>query len=54
MTDAMTSKLRIRELVENWVLWRDAGDWERFGTVWHDDGWMVAPGSRVRLGASSR
>ena len=20
----------IRELVENWVVWRDAGDWERF------------------------
>ena len=28
----------IRELVENWVVWRDAGDWERFRTVWHDDG----------------
>lgn len=32
----------IRELVENWALWRDAGDWERFATVWHDDGWMTA------------
>jgi hypothetical protein len=32
----------IREVVENWVLWRDAGDWERFATVWHDDGWMTA------------
>jgi hypothetical protein len=32
----------IRALVENWVLWRDAGDWERFATVWHDDGWMTA------------
>ena len=32
----------IRELVENWVMWRDAGDWERFATVWHDDGWMTA------------
>jgi len=28
--------------VENWVLYRDAGDWERFATVWHDDGWMTA------------
>jgi SnoaL-like domain len=34
--------LLIRELVENWVLWRDAGDWERFATVWHDDGFMMA------------
>jgi len=27
---------------ENWVVWRDAGDWERFRTVWHDDGRMMA------------
>jgi SnoaL-like domain len=32
----------IRELLENWVLWRDAGMWERFRTVWHDDGRMMA------------
>ena len=32
----------IRECVENWVVWRDAGDWDRFATVWHDDGWMTA------------
>ncbi|MGW1562643.1 nuclear transport factor 2 family protein [Streptomyces sp. NPDC002144] len=33
---------KIRQLVENWALWRDAGDWERFATVWHMDGWMSA------------
>ncbi|MBV9819691.1 MAG: nuclear transport factor 2 family protein [Solirubrobacterales bacterium] len=32
----------IRALVENWVVWRDAGDWDRFATVWHDDGVMMA------------
>jgi SnoaL-like protein len=32
----------IRECVENWVVWRDAGDWDRFATVWHSDGWMTA------------
>jgi SnoaL-like protein len=32
----------IRDLIENWVLWRDAGDWDRFATVWHDDGFMMA------------
>ncbi len=32
----------IRDLVQNWVVWRDAGDWERFATVWHDDGVMMA------------
>ncbi|HXI36189.1 MAG TPA: nuclear transport factor 2 family protein [Burkholderiales bacterium] len=28
--------------MQNWALWRDAGDWQRFRTVWHDDGWMTA------------
>ena len=32
----------IRDLLENWVIWRDAGHWERFRTVWHDDGRMMA------------
>jgi hypothetical protein len=35
-------RLAIRELIENWVVWRDAGDWERFRTVWFDDGRMMA------------
>jgi hypothetical protein len=33
---------QIRELTENWVLWRDAGDWDRFATLWHPDGRMEA------------
>ena len=37
-----TDEIAIRETVENWVLWRDAGDWERFATVWHPDGEMWA------------
>lgn len=32
----------IRELLENWVVWRDAGDWQRFRSVWHADGVMMA------------
>jgi hypothetical protein len=35
-------KLAIAETVNNWAVWRDAGDWERFATVWHEDGWMTA------------
>jgi hypothetical protein len=35
-------RLSIIEVVHNWALWRDAGDWERFATVWHPDGWMTA------------
>ncbi len=42
MTDEILEKLAIRELVENWIVWRDAGDWDRFRTVWHDDGRMMA------------
>jgi hypothetical protein len=42
MTNEMLQKLRIREVVENWAVWRDAGDWERFRTVWHADGRMMA------------
>jgi len=38
----VSEKLEIIEVVQNWALWRDAGDWERFRTVWHDDGWMTA------------
>jgi hypothetical protein len=39
---AMFDRLAIREVIENWVLYRDAGDWERFKTVWHEDGYMMA------------
>jgi hypothetical protein len=42
MTSDIFEKLAIREVIENWAVWRDAGDWERFRTVWHDDGRMMA------------
>ena len=42
MDAVMLDRLRIREMIENWVLWRDAGDWERFRTVWHPDARMMA------------
>jgi hypothetical protein len=32
----------IRDIVENWVLWRDARQWDRFRTLWHRDGQMWA------------
>src|SRR3978361_1096085 len=38
----LADRILTRELVENWVVWRDAGDWDRFRTVWHDDGVMQA------------
>ena len=42
MQSGWEDKLDIVETVNNWALWRDAGDWERFRTVWHEDGWMSA------------
>ena len=38
----LNDKLAIAEVVNNWAIWRDAGDWDRFRTVWHADGWMTA------------
>lgn len=41
-TDTLHQELLIRRMVERWAVWRDAGDWERFATVWHPDGVMMA------------
>jgi len=32
----------IRDLIEAWSIWRDALDWERFASVWHQNGQMMA------------
>ncbi|MBR0723499.1 nuclear transport factor 2 family protein [Bradyrhizobium manausense] len=42
MDQQLLDRLAIRDLVENWAVWRDAGDWERFATVWHEEGRMSA------------
>ena len=42
METALIDRLRIREVVQNWVLYRDAGDWERFRSVWHPGARMMA------------
>jgi hypothetical protein len=42
MNPEAADRLTIRELIENWALWRDARDWERFRGVWHPDGRMMA------------
>lgn len=49
--------LEIRATVENWAVWRDSGDWDRFATVWHPDGYMAATwfqGSAAEFIALSR
>jgi len=42
MADEMTERLILREMIENWVLWRDANQWEKFRSLWHDEGRMMA------------
>jgi hypothetical protein len=42
MAEELIEQLRIRQVVENWAVWRDAGHWDRFRSVWHPEGVMVA------------
>ena len=42
MKKDMEERLAIRELIENWALWRDALMWDRFRTLWHPEGQMWA------------
>jgi hypothetical protein len=42
VTEQSEDRRAISELVQSWAVWRDAGDWERFATVWHEDGVMMA------------
>ena len=41
-SDVQADKLAIRELIEQWVIFSDSGDWDRFAALWHEDGWMTA------------
>src|SRR4051794_38324804 len=42
MSEQAQDRATIRDLIESWALWRDAGLWDRLRTVWHDDGRMMA------------
>jgi hypothetical protein len=42
VAEDLIEQLRIRQVVENWAVWRDAGHWDRFRSVWHPEGVMVA------------
>ena len=50
-SDELIDRTLIRELIENWALWRDSGDWASFATVWHPDGVMVATWQQSRADA---
>lgn len=42
MKKELEDRLAIRELIENWLIWRDSLLWDRFRTVWHPEGQMWA------------
>lgn len=42
MEQQLLDRLAIRQLVEDWVVYRDARLWDRFRAVWHADGRMMA------------
>jgi hypothetical protein len=42
MDQRMLDTVAIKEVVENWAVFRDSGDWEGFRTVWHPEGIMMA------------
>ena len=35
-------KREIQEIVDQWIIFSDSGDWDRFADLWHEDGWMSA------------
>lgn len=42
MNDVVVDKREIKELVDNWIIFSDSGDWDRFAECWHEDGFMAA------------
>lgn len=38
---ALPDEMAIRQLVENWAIWRDTGDWDNFAELWSPDGEMA-------------
>ena len=46
MDNAIIDRLAIRDLIENWVIWRDAGEWEKLRSTFFHDGQMVATWSQ--------
>jgi SnoaL-like domain len=42
MKSDLSDRLAIRDLIENWAMWRDTGRWADFRKLWHADGVMMA------------
>jgi hypothetical protein len=42
MKSDLSDRLAIRDLIDNWAMWRDTGRWDDFRKLWHSDGVMMA------------
>lgn len=42
MEAELADRMLIRELIDDWLIYSDSGDSERFAALWHDDGHMMA------------
>jgi hypothetical protein len=42
MKSDLSDRLAIRDLIDNWAMWRDTGRWDDFRKLWHADGVMMA------------
>ena len=42
MNDELLDRLAIRQIIDDWVILRDARLWDGFRRLWHDDGVMMA------------
>lgn len=54
MSREAQDRVAIREAIENWMIWRDAGEWDRFATLWHPEGrmhttWFQASGAEFAV-----
>jgi hypothetical protein len=45
-SNAISDVTQIRDLIERWVVYRDAFLWDEFRKVWHEDGIMIATWSQ--------
>ena len=46
MESELADRMLIRELIDDWLVYSDSGDSERFAALWHDDGHMMATWSQ--------
>jgi hypothetical protein len=42
MHDDLLRRLQVAQLIQDWAVWRDAGDWDRFAACWAPEGRMIA------------